>query len=100
MITRKLIVYFLNCKRIYRFRYSQTILIIENIVRNNAFIKYNVFQFVFFNDNCLAYIIIFFIRFIRLRHFVIKKIIDNLNIEFGVIEIQSIRCENNLMLLS
>ena len=73
---------------------------IKNIVRDNAFIEYNVFQFVLFIDNCLAYIITFFIRFVRLRHFVIKKIIDNFNIEFDVIEIQSIRGENNLMLLS
>ena len=100
MITRKLIVYFLNCKRIYRFRYSQTILIIKNIVRNNAFIEYNVSQFIFFNNDYLAYIIIFFIRFIRLKHSMIKKIIDNLNIEFDVIKIQSIRDENNLILLS
>ena len=100
MITRKLIVYFLNCKRIYRFRYSQTIFIIKNIVCHNAFIEYNIFQFVFFNDDYFAYIITFFIRFIRLRHFIIKRIIDNLDIEFDVIEIQSIRCENNLILLS
>ena len=100
MITRKLIVYFLNCKRIYRLRYSQAIFIVKNIVCDNAFIEYNVSQFVFSNDNCLAYIIIFFIRFVRLKHLVIKKIIDNFNIEFDVIEIQSIRCENNLMLLS
>ena len=100
MITRKLIVYFLNCKRIYRFKYSQTILVIKNIVYNNVFIEYNVFQFVFFTDNCFAYIITFFIRFVRLKHSVIKKIIDNLNIEFDVIEVQSIRCENNLILLS
>ena len=73
---------------------------IKNIVRDSAFIKYNVSQFIFFSDDYLAYIIIFFIRFVRLRHFVIKKIIDNLNVEFDVIEIQSIRCENNLMLLS
>ena len=100
MVTRRLIVYFLNCKRIYRFRYSQTIFIIKNIVCDNAFIKCNVSQFVFFNDNYLAYIITFFIRLIRLRHFIIKKIIDNFDVEFDVIEIQSIRCENNLMLLS
>ena len=30
----------------------------------------------------------------------IKKIIDNLNIELDMIEVQSIRCENDLMLLS
>ena len=53
----------------------------------------------FFINNYLAYIIIFFIRFIRLKHFVIKKIIDNFNIEFDVIEIQSIRDKSNLILL-
>ena len=73
---------------------------IKNIVYNNAFIEYNVFQFVFFIDDCLAYIIIFFISFINLKYFVIKRIIDNFNVEFNVIEVQSIRCENDLMLLS
>ena len=71
----------------------------KNIVRNDAFIECNVFQFIFFNNDYLAYIITFFICFVRLRHFIIKKVIDNFDIEFGVIEIQSIRCENNLMLL-
>ena len=73
---------------------------IKNIVYNNAFIKCNASQLVLFIDNYFAYIITFFIRFVRLRYFVIKRIIDNLDIEFDVIEIQSIRCENNLMLLS
>ena len=54
----------------------------------------------FLIDNCFAYIITFFIDFISLKHFVIKRIIDNLNIEFDVIEISSIRYKNNLMLLS
>ena len=99
MIIRKLIIYFLNCKRIHRLRYSQTIFIIKNIVRNNVFTEYNISQFILFNNDYLAYIITFFIRFVRLRHFVIKKIIDNLDIEFDVIKVQSIRCENNLMLL-
>ena len=87
MITRKLIVYFLNCKRIHRLRYSQAILIIKNIVCDNAFIEYNVSQFVLFNDDYLAYIIIFFIRLIRLKHFMIKKVINNFNVEFDVIEV-------------
>ena len=30
----------------------------------------------------------------------IKKIIDNINVEFDIIEIQSIRYKNNLILLS
>ena len=63
---------------------------IKNIVRNNAFIKCNVFQFILFIYNYLAYIIIFLIDFVRLKYFVIKKIIDNLNIELDVIEIQLI----------
>ena len=71
---------------------------IKNIVRDNAFIEYNISQFVFIINDYLAYIIKFFIDFIRLKHSVIKRIIDNLDIEFDVIEIQSIRCENNLML--
>ena len=54
----------------------------------------------FFINDYLAYIITFFIDFIRFKHFVIKRIIDNLDIEFDVIEIQSIRYKNNLMLLS
>ena len=73
---------------------------IKNIVYNSAFIKCNVFQFVFFIDNCLAYIITLFINLINLKYFIIKKIIDNFDIEFDIIEIQSIRCENDLMLLS
>ena len=73
---------------------------IKNVVRDNAFTEYNVFKFVLFIDNCLAYIITFFIYFVRLKHFIIKKIIDNLDIEFGVIEIQSIRDKDDLMLLS
>ena len=73
---------------------------IKNIVRDNAFIECNVFQFVFFIDNCLAYIITLFINFINFKYFVIKRVIDNFDVEFDVIEVQSIRCENNLMLLS
>ena len=72
---------------------------IKNFVRDNAFIEYNVSQFVFFINNCLAYIIIFFIRLIRLKHSVIKRIIDNFNVELDVIEIQSIQYKNNLILL-
>ena len=72
---------------------------IKNIVYNNALIEYNVFQFIFFIDNCLAYIIIFFINFINLRYFIIKRIIDNFDVEFDIIEVQSVRYENNLMLL-
>ena len=63
---------------------------IKNIVRDNAFIEYNVFQFVFFINDCFAYIIIFLIDFIRLKYFIIKRIFDNFDIELGVIEIQSI----------
>ena len=90
MITRKLIVYFLNYKRIYRLKYSQTIFIIKNIVCDNAFIERNAFQFIFFINNYLAYIITFLIDFVRLKYFVIKWIIDKLDIELDVIKIQSI----------
>ena len=100
MIIRRLIVYFLNCRGIHRLRYLYAIFIIKNIVRDSAFTECNVFEFVFFIDDCLAYIITFFINFINLRYSVIKRIIDNLNVEFDVIEIQSVRCENDLMLLS
>ena len=72
---------------------------IKNIVRDNALIEYNVFQFVFFIDNCLAYIITLFISLINFKYFIIKRVIDNFDVEFDVIAIQSIRCENNLMLL-
>ena len=73
---------------------------IKNTVHNNALIKYNAFQFILFIDNYLAYIITLFINLINLKYFIIKRIIDNLNVEFDIIKIQSIRCENNLMLLS
>ena len=73
---------------------------IKNIVRNNALIECNVFQFIFIIDDYLAYIITLFINLVNLKYFIIKRIIDSLNVEFGVIEIQSIRYENDLMLLS
>ena len=41
-------------------------------------------------NDYLAYIITFLIDFIRLRYSVIKRIIDNLNVELDIIEIQSI----------
>ena len=63
---------------------------IKNIVYNNAFIERNASQFVFFINNYLAYIIIFLIDLIRLKHFIIKKVIDNFNVELDVIKIQSI----------
>ena len=73
---------------------------IKNFVYNSAFIKCDIFQLFFIINNCLAYFIAFVIDLIRFKHFMIKKIIDNINVEFDVIKIQSIRCENNLMLLS
>ena len=72
---------------------------IKNIVYNNAFTECNAFQFILFIDNCLAYIITLFINLINLKYFIIKRVIDNLDVEFDVIEIQSIRCENDLILL-
>ena len=73
---------------------------IENIVRDNAFTERNVFQFILFIDDYFAYFITFLIDFVRLEHFVIKWIINNFDIKFDVIKIQSIWCENDLMLLS
>ena len=60
---------------------------IKNIVYNNAFIKCDIFQLFFIINDCLAYFIIFIIDFIYLKHFIIKKIIDNINLEFDIIEI-------------
>ena len=73
---------------------------IKNIVYNNAFTECNTFQFILIIDDCLAYIIILFINLINLKYSIIKRVIDNLNVEFDVIEVQSIRCEDDLMLLS
>ena len=60
---------------------------IKNFVHDSAFIKYNIFQFLFIINNCLAYIIIFVIDFIYFKYFIIKKIIDNINFEFDIIKI-------------
>ena len=73
---------------------------IKNIVRDSALTECNAFQFILIIDNCLAYIITLFISLVNLKYPIIKRVIDNLDIEFDVIEIQSIRCENDLMLLS
>ena len=72
---------------------------IKSFVYNSVFIKYNISQLLFIINDCLAYFIIIVIDLIRFRHFIIIKIINNINIEFDIIEIQSIRCENDLMLL-
>ena len=60
---------------------------IKNIVRDNAFIKYNIFQLFFIINNYVAYFIIFIIDFVRFKHLIIKKIINNINLEFDIIEI-------------
>ena len=73
---------------------------IKNIVRDNALIECNAFQFVLFIDNYLAYISTLFINLVNLKYSIIKRVIDNLDVEFDIIEVQSIRYENNLMLLS
>ena len=73
---------------------------IKSFVYNSAFIECDISQFLFIINNYLAYFIIIIIDFIRFRHFMIKKVINNINVEFDVIEIQSIRYKNNLMLLS
>ena len=72
----------------------------KNFVYNNAFIKCDISQFLFIINNYLAYFIAIVIDFIRFRYFIIEKVIDNINVELGAIEIQSIRYENNLILLS
>ena len=73
---------------------------IKNFVRNNAFIKRDTSQLLFIINNYLAYFITLIIDLIRFKHFIIKKIINNINVELDIIEIQSIRYENNLILLS
>ena len=60
---------------------------IENFVYDNAFIEYDIFQFFIIINNCLAYIIIFVIDFVCFKYFIIKKIIDNIDLELDVIEI-------------
>ena len=60
---------------------------IKNFIRNNAFIEYNISQFLFIINNCLAYIITFCIDFMRFKYSIIKKVIDNLNIKFDIIEV-------------
>ena len=49
-----------------------------NIISLNFFIIIN---------NCFAYIIAFVIDFVYFKHFIIKRIINNINVEFDVIEI-------------
>ena len=73
---------------------------IKNFVYNNALIKYNISQLLFIINNYLAYFITFVIDLIRFRHFIIKRIINNINVELDIIKIQSIRYKNNLILLS
>ena len=60
---------------------------IENFVHNNAFIECDTSQFLFIINNYLAYIIAFIIDFICFRYFMIKRVINNIDLEFDVIEI-------------
>ena len=60
---------------------------IKNIVRDNAFIKYDISQFLFIINNCFAYFIIFVIDFIRFEHFIKERIINNINFELNIIEV-------------
>ena len=60
---------------------------IKNFVYNNSFIKCDIFQFLFIINNYFAYIIIFIIDFVYFKYFMIKKIINNINLEFDIIEI-------------
>ena len=73
---------------------------IENFVRDSALIECDIFQLLFIINDYLAYFIALVIDLVRFKHFMIKRVIDSIDVEFGVIEVQSIRYENNLMLLS
>ena len=87
MLINKLIIYFLNDNREYKFKYLQAIFIIKNSVYNKAFIKYNISKLIFFIDDYLTYFIIFVIYFIDFKYLIINKIINNNNVEFNIIEI-------------
>ena len=60
---------------------------IKNFVRDNALIECDIFQLFFIINNYLAYFIAFVIDLIRFKHFMIKKVIDNIDVEFDIIEI-------------
>ena len=45
------------------------------------------FNFFIIINNCLAYFVAFIIDFIRFKHFMIKKIINNIDFELDIIEI-------------
>ena len=60
---------------------------IKNFVRDSAFIECDISQFLFIINNCLAYFIAFVIDLIRFKHFMIKRVIDNINVEFDIIEV-------------
>ena len=60
---------------------------IKNFVYNSALIKYDISQFLFIINDYLAYIIAFVIHFIYFKYFIIKKIINNIDLELDVIEI-------------
>ena len=60
---------------------------IENSVRDSALIECDTSQFLFTINDCLAYIIAFVIDFVCFRYFMIKRVIDNIDLELGVIEV-------------
>ena len=60
---------------------------IKNIVRDNAFIECDIFQFLFIINDCLAYFIAFVINLIYFEHFIKKRVINNINLELDIIEI-------------
>ena len=60
---------------------------IKNFIHNNALIECDIFQFFFIINDYFAYIIAFVINFIYFRYFMIKKVIDNIDLEFDVIEV-------------
>ena len=76
-----------------RFLWKRTSFIITHLLN---IISFNFFIII---NNYLAYFIIIVIDLIRFKYFMIKKIIDNIDVELDVIEIQLIRYENDLILL-
>ena len=60
---------------------------IENFVYDSALIECDTFSFLFIINNYFAYFIAFVIDFIRFKHFIIKRIIDSINVELDIIEI-------------
>ena len=60
---------------------------LKNFIRDNAFIEYDIFKFFFIINDYVAYFVIFVFEFIYFEHFIIKKIMNNINVEFDVIKV-------------